>query len=60
MPLCEIRPAVCGFREKILSNLPRGTPIKGASGRAPSQTQGFSVPDPTEFQCCHLVEKLCL
>lgn len=27
MPLCEIRPAVSGFQQKILSNLPKGTPL---------------------------------
>lgn len=45
MPLCEIRPAVSGFQQKILSNLPKGTP------RPPSRVEVAELlAEPEVFQ----------
>lgn len=45
MPLCEIRPAVSGFQQKILSNLPKGTP------RPPSKVEVAELlAEPEVFQ----------
>ena len=54
MPLLEMRPAVSGFQWKILSNLPRGTPlsrVEVAELLAKPEVLQYLILQ--EFQCWH-------